>query len=82
MGLPSPEQAFSVGSTVAAASWSAFRLGVRWSADHTGVPAVVVAAMALVASWRVFKRTLRFAVEVAIALTVVVTLTELGFLRF
>lgn len=82
MGLPSPDQAFAVGSTVAAASWSAFRIAVRYSAEHTGVPAVVVAAVALVVSWRVFKRTLRFAVELAIAMTIVITATELGWLRF
>jgi phosphate/sulfate permease len=82
MGLPSPDQAFALGSTVAAATWAAFRMGVRYSAEHTGVPAVVVASVALVVSWRVFKRTVRFAVELAIALTVVITLTELGWLRF
>ncbi|CAN5326151.1 hypothetical protein BH09MYX1_BH09MYX1_41390 [soil metagenome] len=82
MPLPSPDKAFSFGSNELAASFSAFRMAVRYSSDHSGVPAVVVASVALVASWRMFKRTLRFAVELAIAMTVVITATELGWLRF
>lgn len=82
MAIPRPDQALAVGGTVLAAASSAFRVGVRYSAEHTGVPAVVVASVALVASYRIFKRTLRFAVELAIAMTVVITATELGWLRF
>lgn len=80
--FPSPDKAWALGSTVFAAASSAFRMSVRYAAEHTGVPAVVVASVALVVSWRMFKRTLRFAVELAIAMTVVITATELGWLRF
>lgn len=85
MALPSfanPDRALSLASTAFAASSAAFRVSVRYAADHTGVPAVVVASVALVVSWRMFKRTLRFAVELAIAMTLVITATELGWLRF
>ncbi len=85
MALPSfssPDKALALASTVFAAASAAFRVSVRYAADHTGIPAVAVASVALVVSWRMFKRTLRFAVELAIAMTVVITATELGWLRF
>jgi hypothetical protein len=51
-------------------------------AAHTGIPVVVVAAIGLVMSWRLAKRSIRFIVEVGFALVLVVTLTELGWIRW
>ncbi|HZU81439.1 MAG TPA: hypothetical protein VE987_00910 [Polyangiaceae bacterium] len=58
------------------------RVALRWAEQHTGLPAVVIAAITLVASLRVFKRTLRFAVEVAVATALLLLATELGLLRW
>lgn len=80
--LPSPERALSLGGSIVHVGASAFGVAVRYASVHTGVPAVVVAATALVVSYRVFKRTLKFAVQLALALTLVLAATELGWLRF
>jgi hypothetical protein len=58
------------------------RQWLHWIAHHTGAPVVVVAAVALVASWRIAKRALRFAVEVAVVLALLVVATRLGWIRF
>jgi hypothetical protein len=64
----------------------AFVGGVRgvllWASRHTGLPVFIVAAVALVASWHLFKRTLRFVIEVALTATLLLVLTELGLLRW
>jgi len=64
------------------AAGTAFRWVVHYGAQHTGVPAVLVAAVALVFSWRIFKRTMHFAVQVGIALAIVLVATQFGWLRF
>jgi hypothetical protein len=51
-------------------------------ARHTGVPAVVVAAIALVLSFRLARRMARLFVEVGLALAVLLTLTSLGWIRW
>lgn len=67
----------------AGAHWaSALRLGLRWCAAHTGVPVVLIAAVALVASWRLARRSARLTVEVALALGVLLFATRLGWLRW
>jgi hypothetical protein len=58
------------------------RAGLEWASHHTGLPVIVVAAMALVASWHLFRRTLRFAVEVALAVAVLLVATRLGLLSW
>jgi hypothetical protein len=55
---------------------------VRWTSQHTGLPVVLIAAVAMVIAWRVFKRSVRFLVEVAIALTVVFVATKLGWMAW
>jgi hypothetical protein len=56
--------------------------GLRWASHHTGLPVILVAAIALVASWHLFRRTLRFAVEVAVAAVLLLAATKLGLLRW
>jgi hypothetical protein len=43
---------------------------------------ILVAAIALVASWRMFKSSLRFAIEVAVAGALLLVATRLGLLRW
>ena len=58
------------------------RSGLRAAAHHTGLPVVVVAAIALVLSWRLLKRTMGLAVEVVIAVGLLVAATRLGWVRW
>jgi hypothetical protein len=58
------------------------RLGLRWAAHHTGLPLIVVAAIALVLSWRLFKRGARFAVEVAFAVGLLAAATRFGWVTW
>jgi hypothetical protein len=58
------------------------RDGLRWASEHTGLPVVVVAAIALVASWRIVRQTLRFALQVALAAALLLGATKLGLLRW
>lgn len=55
---------------------------LRAVAQHTGLPVVLVAAVALVLSWRAFKQGARFAVEVLMATAVLVAATSLGWIRW
>ena len=41
------------------------RFAVRWLSLHTGLPALVVAAVLVVVGYRILKKSARFAVEVA-----------------
>jgi hypothetical protein len=68
-------------------AWAAWCAGglrgwLRWASQHTGLPVIVVAAVALVGSWHVFKRTARFAVEVVVAALLLLAATRLGLLRW
>ena len=55
---------------------------LRWLSGHTGVPAIVVAAVLVVVSYRLAKRSMRFVAQVSLVLAVLAVLTKLGFLRF
>jgi hypothetical protein len=50
--------------------------------QHTGIPVVVVAALALVLSYRAVRRATRLAGEVAIALALVLAATKLGWIHW
>jgi hypothetical protein len=69
-----------------ASSWPGLGRGLRvalqWGAQHTGLPLVLFTAIALVASWHVFRRTLRFAVEVAIAVAALLLATRFGWIAW
>lgn len=55
---------------------------VRSLAQHTGLPMILVAALALVASWRVARRMPKLLIEVVVALALLVAATRLGWLRW
>jgi hypothetical protein len=58
------------------------RVALRWGSHHTGLPVILVAAISLVLSWRLLKRTLRLTLEVAIALALLVVATRMGWLTW
>ncbi len=55
---------------------------IQTIAKHSGVPAVVVAALALVIAFRLARRTLHLLVEVALAFVLVLAATKAGWIRF
>jgi hypothetical protein len=57
----------------------------RWiqvAARHSGIPAVLVAALALVLAFRLARRALHLVVEVGLALALVLAATKAGWIRF
>jgi hypothetical protein len=64
------------------ASAAALRTILRWGSHHSGLPVIVVAAIAIVLSWRILKRSFRLAVEVVIAVMLLVAATRLGWLAW
>lgn len=58
------------------------REALRWGAHHSGLPMVVVAAIVLVVSWRLFKRAARLAVEVAVVTAMLLAATRLGWITW
>jgi heme A synthase len=55
-----------------------FRESARFISRHTGIPAVFVAALLIVISWRMAKRMAHVAVEVAVVTLLLLALTKLG----
>jgi hypothetical protein len=55
---------------------------VRFLAAHTGLPALLVAAVLVTIGYRVLRRSARFLVEVALVALMLLVGTELGFLRW
>ncbi|HQY65038.1 MAG: hypothetical protein IPQ09_04550 [Myxococcales bacterium] len=55
---------------------------LAWAEEHTGVPAIVVAAALLVAGYKLLKRTARFALEVALVVGLLGLASALGWVRF
>jgi len=53
-----------------------------WAEVHTGVPAIVVAALVLVVGFRLFKKSLRFALEVAVVVGLLGLASFFGWVRF
>ncbi|MBX3260841.1 MAG: hypothetical protein KIS78_09175 [Labilithrix sp.] len=75
-----------VRSILAAWSWSgalaAGKAAVRWLALHTGVPALVVAAVLVCVGYRVLKKSARFALEVAAVALALLVASEMGWIRW
>lgn len=66
---------------VAAASMAA-KLAFRFLTAHTGLPALLVAAVLVVVGYRLLKKTARFAAEVAVVMIALVAATELGWIQW
>jgi hypothetical protein len=58
------------------------RHALRWTAHHTGLPFAVVAAIALVVSFRLARKLGRLCVEVAVVSVVLLALTKLGWISW
>ncbi len=63
-------------------AWETAKLAVRFLSQHTGVPALLVAALLVVLSYRVLRRTARFFVEVAAIAATLLLASELGWIRW
>lgn len=55
---------------------------LRWGSQHTGLPIILVAAVALALSWRIFRRALRFVLEVTIAVALLLVATRIGWIHW
>ena len=58
------------------------RAALRWGAAHSGLPVVIVAALTVVVSWRLAKRSARLAVEVAVVTAMLLAATRLGWISW
>lgn len=58
------------------------RLAIRWLSLHTGLPALVVAAVLLVLGFRLVKRSARFTLEVVLVAALLVAATSAGWIRW
>jgi hypothetical protein len=58
------------------------RAALRWGSQHTGLPVMLVAAIAVVLAWHTFKRTLRFALQVVLCVAGLALATRLGWLTW
>jgi hypothetical protein len=56
------------------------REALRWGAHHTGLPAMLLAAVTLVVTTHLLKRSVRFGIEVAVALGLLFAATRLGWI--
>jgi hypothetical protein len=65
-------------STVA----STGRFAIRWLSHHTGVPALVVAAVLVVVGYKILKKSARFAVEVALVAALLLMATSAGWIHW
>ena len=58
------------------------REGLHWIAGHTGVPVIIVAAVAIVVSWRVFKKVVGLVIEVVVVLALLLIATKVGWISW
>lgn len=61
---------------------AAARAALRHLSQHSGVPALLLAAVLLVVGFRLLKKSVRFAFEVAVVTAALVAATELGWIRW
>jgi hypothetical protein len=68
----------ALGSTIL----EACRHGLRQASRHTGVPAVVIAAVVIVLSRKIVRIAVRMAIEVALVVVALVAATMLGWVSW
>ncbi len=75
-----------VAARVAPTGWASVvestKVALRWLSLHTGVPALLLAAVLVCVGYRVMKRTLKFAVEVAAVALLLFGAWHLGFIQW
>lgn len=69
-------------STIAASAAASAHFAVRWLSHHTGLPALLVAAVLVVVGYRILKKSARFAVEVALVAALLVAATSAGWIHW
>ena len=78
-----PDSPLWLGLVARAASLGAMlRAAIHWGSEHTGLPMAVVTAIALVTSWRIFRHSGRFVIEVAVVTGLLWGATYLGWVRW
>ncbi len=69
-----------------ATRWEVFaaqtRIAIRWLSLHTGLPAVLVTAIAVVLGYRILQKSTRFFVEIALVTALMAAATKAGFIRW
>jgi hypothetical protein len=55
---------------------------LSWASRHSGIPAVLLAAVSLVLLFRIAKQSARFFAQVSVVLVLLMVLVRLGWLRF
>lgn len=58
------------------------RVGMRWTAHHTGLPQAFIAAFALVLGYRILKKSARILVEIALVGVLLVAAAYAGWVRW
>jgi len=58
------------------------RTMLHWASERTGLPTVVVAAVVLVTAVRTFRRSFRFAVELTLAVVLLMAATRFGWIAW
>jgi hypothetical protein len=61
------------------ATW---KMVVRFLSQHSGIPALVVAALLVVVGFRLLKKSVRFFAEVAVVTAALFAATQLGWIRW
>jgi len=64
------------------AGWAGVVAMLHTVSKHTGIPVIIVAAAALVLSYRLAKRGARLALEMAVALALVLAATKMGWIHW
>jgi hypothetical protein len=59
-----------------------WKSAIGFLAQHSGVPALVVAALLLVVGFRLLKKSARFLAEVAVVTAALFAATQLGWIRW
>jgi MFS superfamily sulfate permease-like transporter len=55
---------------------------LEWVSAHSGIPAIVLAAVLIVLTWRLVKWSAKLALEVALVAAILLVMTKLGWIRF
>jgi hypothetical protein len=64
------------------AGGNTIRAALRSVSHHTGLPVILVAAIVVVVSWRLLRRGIRLAVELALAFGFLAIASHLGWIRW
>ena len=80
--MTAPSHAHAQSHGLFASVSTVLRHGIDWIAHHTGLPVLLVAAVLIVVSWRIFRRTVGLVAEVALVLTLLVIATKWGWISW